>query len=250
MPINSRYKLKTGEEVAYFPPIQNTDNPYLTEAAMHADQANQLEGYGYLVTGVGAFTYLGTVAGTAADYEGFSNKYSKDIILRSPNTSSTLKFLDNLTVEKQGFFMRYDASTNFFEIGSYDDDTFAEVITVRIDRGKTDWEFQDRIQILKKGRGISLIGNSGSETDGNQELFKYEVTVEDGGVLNLKDSVNGGLVSGKILVSNGLSGTTANRPVNGTVYAMKIGFQYFDTSIGKPIWWNGTLWIDSAGVTV
>ena len=71
MAIDSRYKLKTGEEVAYFPPIQNTDNPYLTEAAMHADQANQLEGYGYLVTGVGAFTYLGTVAGTAADYEGF-----------------------------------------------------------------------------------------------------------------------------------------------------------------------------------
>jgi len=71
MGINSRYKLKTGEEVAYFPPIQNTASPYLTEAAMYADQANQLEGYGYLVDGVGAFTYLGTVAGTAADYEGF-----------------------------------------------------------------------------------------------------------------------------------------------------------------------------------
>ena len=71
MAINSRYKLKTGEEVAYFPPIQNTDNPYLTEAAMHADQGNQLQGYGYLVDGVGAFVYLGTLAGTAADYEGF-----------------------------------------------------------------------------------------------------------------------------------------------------------------------------------
>ena len=71
MAIDSRYKLKTGQEVAYFPPIQNTDNPYLTEAIMHADQANQLEGYGYLVDGIGAFTYLGTVAGTAADYEAF-----------------------------------------------------------------------------------------------------------------------------------------------------------------------------------
>ena len=70
MAIYSRYKLKTGEEVDYFPPIQNTDNPYATEAAMYADQANQLQGYGYLVTGVGAFTYLGTVAETAADYEG------------------------------------------------------------------------------------------------------------------------------------------------------------------------------------
>ena len=71
--VNSRYKLKTGEEVDYFPPIQNTDTPYLTEAAMHLDQANQLEGYGYLVDGVGAFTYLGTVAETAADYEDFSS---------------------------------------------------------------------------------------------------------------------------------------------------------------------------------
>ena len=71
MAIDSRYKLNTGAEVAYFPPIQNTANPYTTEAAMYADQANQLQGYGYLVDGVGAFTYLGTSAGTAADYKGF-----------------------------------------------------------------------------------------------------------------------------------------------------------------------------------
>ena len=81
MAIISRYKLKTGEEVDYFPPIQNTANPYTTEAAMHADQANQLEGYGYLVDGLGAFTYLGTVAGTAADYEGFGKKYGTRAVL-------------------------------------------------------------------------------------------------------------------------------------------------------------------------
>ena len=81
MAIISRYKLKTGEEVDYFPPIQNTANPYLTEAAMHADQANQLQGYGYLVDGVGAFTYLGTVAGTAADYEAFGGGTGADVRL-------------------------------------------------------------------------------------------------------------------------------------------------------------------------
>ena len=78
MAINSRYKLKTGEEVDYFPPIQNTASPYLTEAAMYADQANQLQGYGYLVDGVGAFTYLGTVAGTGADYEAFGGNAIAD----------------------------------------------------------------------------------------------------------------------------------------------------------------------------
>ena len=58
MAINSRYPLKVLQEVEPFPPIQNTDSPYLTEAAMYIDQASQLQGYGHLVTGVGAFTYL------------------------------------------------------------------------------------------------------------------------------------------------------------------------------------------------
>jgi len=40
-------------------------------------------------------------------------------------------------------------------------------------------------------------------------------------------------------------GTTAGRPLTS-----QIGFQYFDTTIGKPIWWNGLNWIDSAGTTV
>ena len=80
--MDSRYKLKTGEEVAYFPPIQNTDSPYASEAAMHADQANQLQGYGYLVDGVGAFTYLGTLAGTAADYEGFGGEINEGYVFR------------------------------------------------------------------------------------------------------------------------------------------------------------------------
>ena len=95
--MNSRYKLKTGQEVDYFPPIQNTDTPYATEAAMYADQANQLEGYGYLVDGVGAFTYLGTVAGTAADYEDFSSIKKLDrqtIAGAGVNKSDTLRIIN------------------------------------------------------------------------------------------------------------------------------------------------------------
>lgn len=29
-----------------------------------------------------------------------------------------------------------------------------------------------------------------------------------------------------------------------------VGTQIFDTTIGKPIWWNGTAWVDAAGTTV
>jgi len=40
-------------------------------------------------------------------------------------------------------------------------------------------------------------------------------------------------------------GTTAQRPINIT-----IGYEYFDTTIGKPIWWKGAVWVDAMGTTV
>jgi hypothetical protein len=39
--------------------------------------------------------------------------------------------------------------------------------------------------------------------------------------------------------------TTVNRPSNPNV-----GEQFFDRTIGKPIWYNGTEWVDAAGATV
>lgn len=40
-------------------------------------------------------------------------------------------------------------------------------------------------------------------------------------------------------------GSTELRPSN-----INAGYQYFDTTLGKPIWWNGTAWVDSTGATV
>ena len=34
--------------------------------------------------------------------------------------------------------------------------------------------------------------------------------------------------------------TTGNRPASAD-----IGTQYFDTTLNKPIWWNGSMWVDS-----
>jgi hypothetical protein len=42
------------------------------------------------------------------------------------------------------------------------------------------------------------------------------------------------------------SGTTADRPT----LSLQIGQYYFDTTIGRPIWWNGTNWINAAGTVV
>lgn len=45
-------------------------------------------------------------------------------------------------------------------------------------------------------------------------------------------------------------GTTANRP---TLDSKQAGYPYLDTTLdadGKPIWWNGTAWVDATGATV
>ena len=40
-------------------------------------------------------------------------------------------------------------------------------------------------------------------------------------------------------------GITSRRPTN-----VGAGFQYFDTTLKKPIWWNGTDWVDATGTVV
>ena len=42
------------------------------------------------------------------------------------------------------------------------------------------------------------------------------------------------------------SGTTAQRPG----VSLHIGQQYFDTTLGIPIWWEGTNWVNASGTAV
>lgn len=46
--------------------------------------------------------------------------------------------------------------------------------------------------------------------------------------------------------ANGSKGTTAQRPV---LVAGDNGFMYYDTTLSKPVWWDGTEWKDAAGET-
>lgn len=51
--------------------------------------------------------------------------------------------------------------------------------------------------------------------------------------------------------SNGFksaSGVTGNRPTG--LASGDAGVQYFDTTLGLPIWWNGTAWINAIGTSV
>jgi hypothetical protein len=42
------------------------------------------------------------------------------------------------------------------------------------------------------------------------------------------------------------SGTTALRPAQ----ELLVGQFYYDTTLGIPIWWNGTVWKNASGTTV
>ena len=42
------------------------------------------------------------------------------------------------------------------------------------------------------------------------------------------------------------SGTTANRPTKN----LTVGLFYFDTTLGKPVWYEGPGWVDATGASV
>lgn len=51
-------------------------------------------------------------------------------------------------------------------------------------------------------------------------------------------------------VVNPLFGPTTSRPIGTVQTPLSIGQTYFDTTLGIPIWWNGTAWKNASGTTV
>ena len=47
----------------------------------------------------------------------------------------------------------------------------------------------------------------------------------------------------EILFAAEQSGVSGARPTRG----LWVGRPYFDTTLGYPIWWNGTAWVDATG---
>lgn len=77
-----------------------------------------------------------------------------------------------------------------------------------------------------------------------------QVPPEAGGVswdLGRDIRVNGRITTAVGAVVQGARGATASRP---TLTATDVGAQYFDTNLGKPIYWNGSAWRDATGTAV
>ena len=52
------------------------------------------------------------------------------------------------------------------------------------------------------------------------------------------------------IVANPVSGPTTSRPIGTVQIPLAIGQTFFDTTLGIPIWWNGTVWKNASGTTV
>lgn len=67
--------------------------------------------------------------------------------------------------------------------------------------------------------------------------------------LTIKEFYNYGKLLDSFVVTLPTSGqgTTAQRPI---LFSNLEGYLYYDTTLKKPIWWNGTTWVDATGATV
>lgn len=61
----------------------------------------------------------------------------------------------------------------------------------------------------------------------------------------LDSHVNAGAILVRPVRTLGANGTTAQRPT-----VRPIGFSYFDTTLGRNVWWRGAAWVDGAGTVV
>jgi hypothetical protein len=74
------------------------------------------------------------------------------------------------------------------------------------------------------------------------DLFNNQLRV----YFNTLDAANVQTQQAINTLSTPSAGTTALRPSTGLL----VGQFYFDTSLGIPIWWNGTNWVDATGTVV
>lgn len=101
-----------------------------------------------------------------------------------------------------------------------------------------DVEFQPRIIQIRSGNGNNIC------TVKNIFAKNYDV---------INTYIPSGTISFKYLKSTiyslGLTkGSTANRLKFGT--DIEPNFEYFDDDLNKPVWWNGTTWVDATGATL
>lgn len=79
----------------------------------------------------------------------------------------------------------------------------------------------------------------------NNRVFSYDAIPYGIPIADAQGTLNPNYLPATIGRIDATSGVTANRPINPV-----IGFLYFDTTLGVPVWYNGTVWKNAAGTEV
>ena len=88
-----------------------------------------------------------------------------------------------------------------------------------------------------------VVGNSADLESINPATFRDTIFVFADKIGAYKMATSGNLKGAKY--RGQLTGASDSRPTG-----IAVGFQYFDTTMNKPIWWNGSAWVDATGATV
>lgn len=130
---------------------------------------------------------------------------------------------------------------------------FVDVRTLGIYPDDTDygWSKLDNLCNKANREDINLVSSIRNNTL-VKDIVKY-IDYKDIPTLNMVANLGGvsiEYIKGKPVISGDMyvskMGTTQERPAN----IINKGFQYFDTTINKPIFWDGAKWIDATGATV
>ena len=88
--------------------------------------------------------------------------------------------------------------------------------------------------------------SSNNKFGGTADLYSYELGLDGDNKMVYRTKGTNWSKFHKIISDNYFPhGLTSSRPTSPTT-----GFMYFDTTIGKPVWWNGVAWVDSNGISV
>lgn len=95
-------------------------------------------------------------------------------------------------------------------------------------------------------RDLNTSGFAAGSTVYSNATGQFTTTASASTVGIILDShVNMGAVLVRPFRTLGATGTTAQRPT-----LRPTGFSYFDTTLGRNIWWRGAAWVDGAGTVV
>lgn len=145
---------------------------------------------------------------------------------------------------------------NDFKKGLYiinftiDDIPYNIILNILSDNNNVSSDYMSKYMCLGKTyNNGNIICNDCSKIDiiGDNNIRAYLTSIPTYGNWNENDECVVNNIYYKYINEEWVNevGTTENRPTN-----IPIGFQYFDTTINKPIWWTGIKWVDSTGNNV